>query len=71
MGKLEKIEQLQKLKENGSITEEEFNKEKEKLLNNGTNKIIIVVAILIVAVIIAGICFYKFGSLNKEEVNKN
>ena len=69
MEKLEKIEQLQKLKENGSITDEEFNKEKEKLLSKGKNKTVIAFAILISIAIIVAICFYVFSNTNKKDVN--
>lgn len=34
MGKLEKIDKLQKMKESGALTEEEFNNTKNKLLND-------------------------------------
>ena len=37
MGKLEELEKLQKLKESGILTEEEFNQEKSKILNSDTN----------------------------------
>ena len=43
MGKYEELERLQKLKENGALTEEEFEKEKKIILsdtlNNNTNKV--------------------------------
>ena len=35
---IEKLERLQKLKENGALTEEEFLKEKEKLINENINQ---------------------------------
>ena len=71
MGKLEKIERLQKLKENGSITEEEFNKEKEKILNKDTskNKIIIFSAILIIVVVIAIIGFFIYNNFIKSNID--
>ncbi len=71
MGKLEKIEQLQKLKDNGSITDEEFNKEKEKILDKGKsgNKIIILSIICIVAVVIAIIGFFVYNNPNKNNIN--
>ncbi len=57
MGKFEKLEQLQKLKDSGSLTEEEFNKEKEKLLNKSVSnnkKAKVIIAILIVIVLLVG-----------------
>ena len=37
MGKYEDLERLQKLKESGVLTEEEFNAEKQKILNTENN----------------------------------
>ena len=37
MGKYEDLERLQKLKESGILTEEEFNTEKQKILNGEGN----------------------------------
>ena len=75
MGKIEKIEKLQKLKESGAITEQEFNAEKEKLMNNkGKNnkKIRVIIAIIVLIVLIAGGIFaiYYFNN-NSTEINSN
>lgn len=40
MGKFEELEKLQKLKENGVLSEQEFEKEKQNLLNKRNNNII-------------------------------
>ena len=39
MGKLEDLERLQKLRESGALTEEEFEKEKQNLLNNSNTNL--------------------------------
>ena len=58
MDKYEKLAQLQKLKDGGSISQEEFEAEKSKLLNDKSKKkshtglIIVIVAILV----IGGLC---------------
>ena len=39
MGRIEDLEKLQKLKEIGALTEEEFEKEKKAILNNNSNTI--------------------------------
>lgn len=63
MGKLEKLEQLQKLKDTGSLTDEEFKIEKEKLLNkkesnNKKTKVIIAILIIIALLVGGGIGIY-------------
>lgn len=67
MGKLDKIEQLQKLKEKGVLTDEEFKTEKEKLLNekskNGNKTITIVLLIVLLACI--GVGAFKFSTKNE------
>ena len=74
MGKIEKIEKLQKLKESGAITEQEFNAEKEKLMNNkSTNnkKIKVIIAIIVLVVLITGGIFaiYYFNSNSTETMS--
>ena len=74
MGKIEKIEKLQKLKESGAITEQEFNAEKEKLMNNkSTNnkKIKVIIAIIVLVVLITGGIFaiYYFNSNSTETIS--
>ena len=76
MGKIEKIEKLQKLKESGAITEQEFNAEKEKLMNNkGSNskKIKVTIAIIILVVLIAGGIFaaYYFANNKNTQTKSN
>lgn len=77
MGKIEKIEKLQKLKESGAITEQEFNSEKEKLMNNkNTNnkKVKVIITIIIIVLLIAGGIFavYYFNNHSKEtNLNEN
>lgn len=71
MGKLEKLEKLQKLKENGTITEQEFNIEKEKLVgdkstNNKRVKIIVAIIIVLVLLVIGAFCIYYFINSNNE-----
>lgn len=58
MGKLEELDRLQKLKESGTLTVEEFEKEKAKILNKKGNRkkiAIIVMAILVAIFIIIGV----------------
>ncbi len=72
MGKLEKLEKLQKLKENGTITEQEFKIEKEKLINNKStkkSKMIIAIIIVFILIIIGVYCIYYFIINNKEETS--
>ena len=73
MGKVEDLEKLQKLKNEGGLTEEEFNKEKTKILNNKTskNKIIIIAVILVIVVIISLICFFMFNNTKKNDVSND
>lgn len=69
MGKLEKLEQLQKLKESGSLTEEEFKQEKEKLLggeNKKSKKAIIIILIVALLVCIAGGIYYFTSNKSAE-----
>ena len=75
MGKIEKIEKLQKLKESGAITEQEFNAEKEKLINNkrtNNKKIKVIIAIMVLVILIAGGIFatYYFNN-NSTETSTN
>lgn len=67
MGKLEKLEQLQKLKERGSLTEEEFKQEKEKLLSkeNKNNNKTIVIVLLVVLLACIGIGAFYFVTKNE------
>lgn len=60
MNKIENLEKLQKLKAEGTITEEEFQKEKEQILNKKgkKNKILIFICILVILFIIAGIVYF-------------
>lgn len=76
MGKLEKLEKLQKLKENGTITEQEFNAEKEKLMNNkSTNnkKTKVIIAVIIILILITGGAFavYYFTNNKSAETSSN
>lgn len=69
MGKLEKLEQLQKLKECGSLTDEEFKQEKEKLLsgeNKKSKKAIIIILIVALLVCIAGGIYYFTSNKSAE-----
>ena len=72
MGKIEKIEKLQKLKESGSLTEEEFKIEKEKILNNEVkdikisfNAVLVIIIIVTLIICIGGLIWY-FGLQQKE-----
>ncbi len=69
MNKLENLEKLQKLKTDGIITEEEFQKEKEQILNKKSkkNKIIIFICILVILCVIAGILY--FCVMNRKNDN--
>ena len=60
MNKYEDLERLQKLKEAGSISDQEFENEKNKILNKGMNKkkkniLAIIISLVIIVVIIGGI----------------
>ncbi len=69
MGKLEKLEQLQKLKESGSLTEEEFKQEKEKLLggeNKKSKKVIIIILTVVLLVCIVGGIYYFISNKSVE-----
>ncbi len=71
MGNLEELDKLQKLKESGTLTTEEFEKEKARILNRkGNNKktVFIVIAIL-VAIFIA--CIFIFLLNRNEPMQKN
>lgn len=63
MGKYEDLERLERLKNNGTITEDEFNEEKLKILNSENqktsenNKATGVFTILIIVILIAVIGF--------------
>lgn len=75
MGKIEKLEKLQKLKESGAITEQEFNTEKEKLMNKkqaNNKKVKVAIAIIIIIILIAGGIFavYYFNN-NTEQTSTN
>lgn len=74
MGKLEKIEKLQKLKESGSLTEEEFKKEKEKILNNEVKDIKIsfnaIIVIILIVLIVAGIGIYFYFNTRNQKVEE-
>ena len=75
MGKIEKIEKLQKLKESGSLTEEEFKIEKEKILNNEVkdikisfNAILVIIIIVTLIICIGGLIWYF--ALQQKEIGK-
>ena len=72
MGKIEDLEKLQHLKESGSLTDEEFEKEKRVILSetsqNASNKVnkskmklwqIVVMIILIIVARICNICYWR------------
>ena len=72
MEELDKLEKLQKLKENGTITEQEFNMEKEKIINNKKiNKKIIITVIVIILVLIVISAYYIINNVitTKENIN--
>ena len=78
MDKYKRVEQLKELKDNGSITDEEFNKEKEKILNsNGLSKgkIILIIAIISIVAIISFLIIYFFvikpNNISTPVVNNN
>ena len=86
MDKLKRLEQLQSLKANGSLTEEEFNKEKEKLLNDSkesksinVNLTTAVICIILIVVIGAGVIFFvnknkqttQTGSTQEDSTNSS
>ena len=76
MGKLEKLEKLQKLKENGTITEQEFNTEKEKLMSNkniNNKRVKVIIAVIIILVLIIGGAFavYYFTNNKSTETSSN
>lgn len=62
------IEKIQKLKERGALTNEEFNKEKEKILKNNNNvnnnKLVIIIAFLIILLLIS-IVYMVVGNSKK------
>lgn len=85
MTKYEEIEKLQELKTNGTITDKEFEAEKQKILNTETTKVkkdkkktlkmikIIITVIIAIAVIVGAIFLIKEISDNikiKQEENK-
>ncbi len=68
MTKYEELEKLQKLKESGTITEMEFEQEKQKILNSKVNeennkikrsKIFFIITIIGVIITILGVIIYK------------
>ena len=60
MGRVEELEQLKKLKDSGGITEQEFEIEKQKVLNNNTTKNDY--STLYLESLIIGLCsFFIFG----------
>lgn len=73
MDKYKKVEQLQKLKDSGTITEQEFNAEKEKILNtemkgNKNKKVIgIIILSIIVIIVIVGAIIYTIKNNNTYE----
>ena len=81
MGNLEKLEKLQKLKESGAITDEEFKIEKEKLLNNTGNNnkkligkiTVVLINVIAIALIITMIVLNnkKDDSVSKQDTTEN
>ena len=75
MGKIEKLEKLQKLKESGAITEQEFNTEKEKLMsdkNTSNKKIKVMIAIIaLILVIVGGIFAVYYFTNNNTQISTN
>lgn len=63
MEKYEEIAKLQKLKENGSITDKEFEIEKYKILNNNVNNREKNTNGIYIASLILGICSLVFGAV--------
>lgn len=62
MGKYDDLDRIQKLRDSGSITEEEFEKEKRKILNsenNSQNK----QEGIYTASLVLGICSFLFGAI--------
>ncbi len=63
MNQLKKIEEIKKMKDEGTLTEDEFNKEKEKILNQKIKKFSFLIIAIILLVIIIAILF----NINKPE----
>lgn len=76
MDKLDKLKKLQELKENGTISEEEFENEKKKILNEneitkfkGNKKISIIgfilsVILLVITIAFIAFCFYWYNEMD-------
>ena len=75
MDKYKEIEKLQKLRESGGLTEEEFNTEKEKILNSEKNSkeskklAYCVLIIIIVSIILVAVYFFVLKD-KKDDGNK-
>ena len=69
MNYLKKIQEIKKMKDDGILTEEEFNKEKEKLLNQKTKRFpfVIVGIILLVAFIVIALVLLFNSNKTKDE----
>ena len=70
MDKYEKLVQLQKLKDGGSISQEEFEIEKNKILNEKTKKKMPIWLCIIIALIITIGIIAFFGSMAENDFNQ-
>ena len=70
MDKYEKLVQLQKLKDGGSISQEEFEIEKNKILNEKTKKKMPMWLCIIIALIITIGIIAFFGSMAENDFNQ-
>ena len=70
MDKYEKLAQLQKLKDGGSISQEEFEIEKNKILNEKTKKKMPIWLCIIIALIITIGIIAFFGSMAENDFNQ-
>ena len=70
MDKYEKLVQLQKLKDGGSISQEEFEIEKNKILNENTKKKMPIWLCIIIALIITIGIIAFFGSMAENDFNQ-
>lgn len=75
MDKFEKLEKLEKLKLSGSLTDEEFNVEKEKILKSQDktgNKINLIIGIsVIIAIVLLGLVAYFLINNSKNRILEN
>ena len=70
MDKYDKLAQLQKLKDGGSISQEEFEIEKNKILNEKTKKKMPIWLCIIIALIITIGIIAFFGSMAENDFNQ-